>query len=185
MQRSRRLFLVPLLALAACGADPAADALGHVADAARSSDARVSSRTLLEAERMVGVPRPYTGPDNAIRGIAGGGVPWAVLGEAEAKLLEDGRLEVKVEGLVFDPNDADAISRGIAGTNTVAQMKAILSCQTVTDGAATIANVSTALFPATTGAAAAGGGNVHIVEQLALPSPCIAPIVFVTSPAGA
>jgi len=43
----------------------------------------------------------------------------------------------------------------------------------------------TGLFPATTGAAAEGGGNADIEADLVLPQPCIAPIVFVTSPTGA
>ena len=49
---------------------------------------------------------------------------------------------------------------------------------------ATIENVSTDLFPATTGAASAGGGNARIRAELTLPQPCIAPIIFVTSPTG-
>ena len=45
-------------------------------------------------------------------------------------------------------------------------------------------NVLTAAVPATTGLASAGGGNAHIRADVSLPHPCIAPIVFVTSPAG-
>ena len=62
---------------------------------------------VFEFERMVGVPRPYTGTANAIRGVNGGGLPW-VVGKAEAKLRLvsetatslQGMLKVEVEGLV-------------------------------------------------------------------------------------
>lgn len=151
---------------------------------APSLSAKDDNATVLKFEAMVGVPRPYTGPTNAIRGIPGGGVPW-VVGEASGELRRDGELKVEVQGLVFDPNDQVAKDRGIAGTNTVASMKAIVSCQSVVSGAAVVVNRETALFPATTGAASAGGGNVEIEAHVDLPKPCIAPIVFVTSPGGA
>jgi len=141
---------------------------------------------ILEFDTMVGVPKAYTaGFGNPIRGINGGGLPW-VVGSAKGELKASGKLEVKVTGLVFDPNDPDVIARGLAGRNTVAQFKAIVSCQTVdANGNATIVNLSTGLFPATLGLASEGGGNAKIEEMLNLPKPCIAPIIFVTSPSGA
>lgn len=48
----------------------------------------------------------------------------------------------------------------------------------------TFANILTDPFPATTGPASAGGGNAEIVADVALPQPCIAPIIFVTSGGG-
>jgi hypothetical protein len=166
----------------------AADASVGRADAASRSD---GASTLLEVGRMTGVPRPYAGPTaaaNAIRGVPGGGLPW-VISKGEAKLREDGFLEVEVQGLVFDPNDPTVIERGLAGRNTVPGFKAIVSCRTVeiVDGSpvASVANVETAVFPATQGLASDGGGSAEIRQTIAVPSPCIAPIVFVTSPAGA
>ena len=47
------------------------------------------------------------------------------------------------------------------------------------DGNPTTVNVSTGLFPAD------AAGNSEIEETLSLPSPCIAPIIFVTNPGGA
>jgi hypothetical protein len=136
--------------------------------------------------RLTGAPRPYAGSGaaNAIRGVPAGGLPW-VLGSGKAKLFAGGRLVVEVEGLVFDPADAAVIARGLAGQNTVASFKAIVSCQSVVDGAAAVVNVESPLAPATVGPASAGGGDASISATLALPSPCIAPIVFVTSPTGA
>jgi hypothetical protein len=155
-------------------------------DATTGEDA---SAKVLEVESMIGVPRPYTGATNAIRGIPGGGLPW-VISKGEAKLLADGHVTVEVEGLVFNPDDAAVIARGFAGLNNVPAFRAIVSCQTVQiDGAgnpqAAIVNVQTDPFPATQGLASEGGGDARIDQTIALPSPCIAPIVFVTSPTGA
>lgn len=177
MRFSTTLLALSLAALA-CGGEESTPS--SLSEAARGS--RPVIKKIFESERMIGVPRPYTGAANAIRGVPGGGLPW-VIEEGEAKIHEDGTVDVKVHELVFDPADPVVIERGLANSNTVANFKAIVSCQSIgMDGAATVVNVETGLFPATTGL---GGGDAHIVQQLALPSPCIAPIVFVTSPAGA
>jgi hypothetical protein len=137
---------------------------------------------ILAFDTMVGVPRPYTGGDNAIRGVSGGGLPW-VIESGKGKLKADGDLEVKVTGLVLDPNDPDVISRGLAGNNPIPEFKAIVSCLSVDgSGDAITVNLTTDPFPATTGV---GGGDADIRAHLDLPDPCIAPIIFVTSPGGA
>jgi hypothetical protein len=134
---------------------------------------------LLETNTMIGVPRPFTGGTNAIRGVPGGGLPW-VIDFGKAKIGPDGTVDVLVKGLVFDPNDQAVIDRGIGGTNTVPNFKAIVSCLSKdAAGNPTTVNVSTGLFPAD------GGGNAHVKAVVTLPEPCIAPIVFVTSPGGA
>jgi hypothetical protein len=134
---------------------------------------------ILEFGTMIGVPRPYTGPTNAIRGIPGGGLPW-VISSGTGELKATGELEISVRGLVFDPNDPDVIARGIGGTNTVANFKAIVSCLSKdAAGNPTTVNVPTGLFPAD------AAGNADISATVSLPSPCIAPIIFVGSPAGA
>ena len=51
---------------------------------------------ILEFQTMTGVPRPYTLPENAIRGVPGGGLPW-VVSAANGELKIDGRLEVEVD----------------------------------------------------------------------------------------
>ncbi|MEZ4683839.1 MAG: hypothetical protein R2932_57480 [Caldilineaceae bacterium] len=137
---------------------------------------------LLEFDTMIGVPKPYTGNVNMIRGVAGGGLPW-VIREAKGELKADGKLEVEVKGLVFDPNDLDVIGRGLANQNTVPAFRAVVSCLSK-DGAGNpiTVNLTTDQFPATTGI---GAGDAKIETRLSLPSPCIAPIMFVTSPAGA
>jgi hypothetical protein len=101
-------------------------------------------------------------------------LPWAI-GASRGELYASGKLVVKVQGLVFSagPN---------AGSNTVPNFRAIVSCLK-SDGS--VENVTTGLFPATLGPAAQGGGTAKIEANLTLPQPCIAPIVFVTSPGGA
>lgn len=140
--------------------------------------------TLFEFNTLVGVPRPYTGATNAIRGVPGGGLPW-VITAGKAELDANGHLEIEVDGLVLDPNDAGVPVQN-RGVNPVANFRAIVSCLTKdANGAAVTQNVTTDLFPATTGPASAGGGDSVIEADIVLPSPCIAPIVFVTNPNGA
>ena len=132
--------------------------------------------TILEWQTMVGVPQAFTGTANqaVIRGVPGGGIPWRLdLGKGE--LSRNGHLEIKVRGLVL-------ASGASAGSNPVGVFKGLVSCLT-TDAA--VMNVPTGEFPATTGPASAGGGNANIEADLNLPSPCIAPIVFVTNGNGA
>lgn len=155
-------------------------ALSAVLSAGQVSTAKADESKVLEFNTMVGVPRPYTRNNgNAIRGVDGGGLPW-VIEFGKGKLSPDGRLDILVKGLVFDPNDAGAIAAGVAGRNTVPNLKAIVSCLSKdADGNAITVNVSTGLFPADE------AGDVHIKDTVALPQPCIAPIIFVTSPGGA
>jgi hypothetical protein len=131
--------------------------------AAGSADDRI-----LRFDTMVGVVRPFTGAANAIRGVNGGGQPWAVA-KAQGDLRADGRLEIEVEGLVL-------VSTGL---NPSATFRAIVSCLTTADGlTVTTSNVTTQQFPATP------TGDSEIEAVVTLPSPCIAPIVFVTNSAG-
>jgi hypothetical protein len=143
------------------------------------STASADESKVLEFNTMIGLPRPFTGGTNAIRGVPGGGLPW-VIGFGKGKLSPDGKVDILVKGLVFDPNDQAVIDRGIGGTNTVPNFKAIVSCLSKdTSGTAITVNVETGLFPADE------AGNAHIKDTIDLPQPCIAPIIFVTSPGGA
>jgi len=133
---------------------------------------------VLKFHTMAPVPRPYTDPTNAIRGVPGGGLPW-VIGSANGQLGRDGDIQVEVEGLVIDPNDQAAIDAGVAGTNPVPNFKAIVSCLSKdSQGNAFTTSAETGLFPAT------ADGNAEIEDTVSLPDLCIAPIVFVTSPGG-
>lgn len=137
-----------------------------------------SARTLriLQFDTMVGVPPTLTGAQSLLplRNVPGGGLPWMV-GSAMGYLTASGHLKVEVQGLVFaaGPN---------TGSNTVPNFRAIVSC-VQSDG--TFDNILTGAFPATLGSASSGGGDADIETDVTLPHPCIAPIVFVTSPGGA
>lgn len=132
------------------------------------------SRTVLEADVLVGVSRPYTGAANAIRGVPGGGRPW-VIAKGEVELKSNGKVKVEVEGLVIDPNEPIAA----AGTNPAGPFKALVSClSTDATGAAVTTNVSSDAFPADL------AGNSEFETSVVLPNPCIAPIVFVTNAGG-
>jgi hypothetical protein len=143
------------------------------------STANADESKVLEFNTMIGVPRPYTDSANAIRNVPGGGRPW-VIDFGRGKLKPDGQIDVQVRGLVFDPNDQSNIDAGLAGRNTIPNFKAIVSCLSKdASGNAITVNVETGLFPAD------GAGNAHIKDTVDLPQPCIAPILFVTSPGGA
>ena len=148
--------------------------LGGVLNSGQFAPAQASEPTILEFTTMVGIPPAFTGIQNPIRGINGGGLPWT-LTSAKGELKGSGQLELNIQGLVLaaGPN---------AGSNPIPNFRVIVSCLT---GDAAVDNVTSGLFPATTGAAVNGGGNAKIETTLPVPSPCIAPIVFVTSPGGA
>jgi len=128
------------------------------------------NQVILRFETMVGNSGPFIGSRNPIRGIPAGGAAWVVLGGAEGRLTQDGQLEVEVRGLVL-------VSTLM---NPVANFRGLVSCLSIgDDGEVTTANLSTEDFPADM------NGNSRIESSVKLPSPCFAPLVFVTSPAGA
>lgn len=133
------------------------------------------SQKMLKWETMVGVPAGLTGAQSQapLRGINGGGIAWT-LSSGSGELSTDGRLKIRVDGLVL-------AAGANAGSNPSATFRGLVSCVNA-DG--TFANILTDPFPATTGPASAGGGDAKIQATVTLPSPCIAPIVFVTSAGG-
>ena len=134
---------------------------------------------------MTGVSGMFVGSANPVRGLNGGGLPWVVR-SAHGEVNGRGEVEVRVRGLVLDPNDPTVISRGLAGVNPIASFMVVVSCISVDAGGnPVVVNVSTKAFPATTGPASAGGGNAHIETHVTLPAVCNMPVVFVTSPTGA
>ncbi len=149
--------------------------LGALFFAGSTPAASASGMRLLQFNTMVGIPSTLTGAQSQapLRGINGGGLPWT-LGSAMGFLTASGQLKVEVQGLVLaaGPN---------AGKNPIASFRALVSC-VKSDG--TFANILTDPFPATTGAASDGGGDADIEATVTLPQPCIAPIIFVTSPLG-
>jgi hypothetical protein len=133
-------------------------------------------RKMVDAKVLAPVTEPYTGAANSIRGVPGGGLPWE-LASGSVDLRASGQLEVEVEGLVLARRSP--VPLALQGTNPFAQFKAIVSCLTTDAGTATTTNISTNPF------AVAPTGDGQLDTSVALPSPCFAPIVFVTSPTGA
>ena len=132
--------------------------------------------TILKFDVMAPVTGPYVGTGNPIRMVPGGGLPWMIR-EGTGFLTRDGRLQIHVRGL--DLANDPAVPANLRGTNPVPAFEAIVSCQTISGGAAIVGNVTTAQFPAST------RGNADIKARVTLPRPCIAPVVFVASPGGA
>ncbi|HEU0026655.1 MAG TPA: hypothetical protein VFQ25_06020 [Ktedonobacterales bacterium] len=93
-----------------------------------------------------------------IRGIHGGGLPWA-LDLADGELRGDGRLRVRVRGLVLAAGPA-------TGTNPIPTFRAIVSFENA-------APIFTDPVPAST------TGDAEIDTHIDLPRPGFAPIIFV------
>lgn len=150
---------------------------GLIAVLGVSASASADPSTILKFTTLTPVTGPYVGPASPIRTVPGGGLPWMIT-SGTGSLGSDGHLLVHVRGLVLA--DRSPVPPAQQGTNPIPGFKAIVSCQSIdADGMASVTNVSTAQFPAST------SGNADIKATVSLPHPCIAPVVFVTSPASA
>jgi len=124
---------------------------------------------ILAFNTMAPVTAPYLGNTNPIRTVPGGGKAWKIengSGELEA----NGELRVSTRGLVLVATE----------TNPIPMFRAIVSCRSI-DGSGNpdVVNVSTNPYTAD------ANGDSHVETKLDLPTPCMAPIVFVASPTGA
>jgi len=145
--------------------------IGLVPTLASTSSASADPGTILKFDVMTPVTGPYTGTSNPIRMVNGGGLPW-IITSGNGSLTRDGKVLIHVRGLVLA--DQAPVPPSLQGTNPVPDFVAIVSCQTIgAGGTATITNVRTGQFPAST------AGNADINARVRLPQPCIAPIVFV------
>jgi hypothetical protein len=105
-------------------------------------------------------------PHLDINGNTSAGAPWVIAG-SDGVLSEDGDVFIKVRGLVLGPTATGA------GTNPVHNFRAIVSCTTLINGVQEVINITTGSFPAD------AKGNCVIDDQVTLPDPCYAPMVFV------
>ena len=123
-------------------------------------------KDVLEFDVMTPVVVPFTGAAHAIRGVNGGGVPWQI-DRGRGDLSSDGRLKIRVEGLVLVSS----------GQNPVPMFRGVVNC--LTTGSPDVGvNLATAPVPASS------DGDATIRATIELPDPCVAPIVFVTSGTG-
>jgi hypothetical protein len=134
-----------------------------------------ASTPVLKFSTMVGVGGAFLAP-NDVRGVVGDTLPWTAR-SIKGSLLANGRLTIKVRGLVFPM--APPVPPELQGINDEPQFQAIVSC-VVDDGQGGLVttNMTTAGFPATT------KGNANITATVTLPAACAAPIVFVTGGGG-
>lgn len=142
----------------------------------QATPVQADSPMILKFSSMAGIPGGLTGTQSqtSLRGISGGGLPW-MLTSANGYLKSTGALKIEVEGLVL-------AAGANAGSNPIASFRGLVSC-VKSDGS--FDNILTSAFPATTGPAISGGGNADIETTITLPHPCLAPLIFVTSPGGA
>jgi hypothetical protein len=128
--------------------------------------------SLLKFKTMNAVTGPFIGratPQTPIQGVNGAGAPW-VIAEGQGELKSNGELDVRVRGLVL----ATGANKGI---NPLANFRAVLSCHSISStGDPTVVIVSTDNFPASS------EGDAEIKATIDIPSPCFAPILFVTTP---
>jgi hypothetical protein len=154
------------------GVDAGLDA-GLDAGVDGGADGGALAGTLLDFHVMAPVTAPFVGSSNPIRGVNGGGEPWTI-GHGDGTLRADGQLEINVAGLVL-ANDP-SVPQGQAGTNPSSTFLAIVSCQSVdSSGAPKEVNVKTDPVPATP------TGDARFQTTVALPKPCLAPVVFVAN----
>jgi len=139
---------------------------------ARAQTPDTAAVPILTWTTMAPVTGPYVGTSNPIRSIPGGGLPWAISG-ASGTLMSNGALKIRVRGLVL-------AAGGAAGTNPIPFFKGAVSCEIInSSNQADRVNLFTDSFPADS------MGNSTINTMVDLPKPCLAPIIFVTSPTGA
>jgi hypothetical protein len=155
---SRRRVLLGTGSVAA-GVALGVSGLSRVGQPAMARAAEGGGVAVVKFHLMTPVTGPFVGGGGTpIRGIHGGGLPWA-LSAAQGELHADGRLRVQVQGLVLaaGPN---------SGMNPVPTFRAIVSFET-------LAPIFTAAVPAST------TGDAEIDTQVELPHPGFAPIIFV------
>jgi hypothetical protein len=159
-----KLSMLALLSVAtapAYAADNATDAL----------DSMHHSRAIMDFQTMYGVDGPFIGEKNAIRGVVGDELPWAITKSIRGELDTRGNLTIFVRGLVF--KDDPSVPPELRGINDEAQFRGLVSCLTENGDAVDTANVITEGFAATR------SGNSFIHAHVQLPEPCVAPIVMV------
>ena len=149
----RLIVALATLALALAVGVPAAFAgTGHRGHRGHGSERQ--GGTVLRSKVFGSQP---TGP--VLFGVPPGGAPW-VIDKGDARVRRDGRVQVRLDGLVIPTPPSN-------GTNPVPEIAATVYC----NGAAVGTTSAVPFSPA---------GNARIDDTLAtpLPSPCLAPAVL-------
>ncbi len=151
MQISKGTAVAILSAAALAGSAATAVSAAGSKGGGKSTDHRGAA--LLDSSLAPSVPS-----DPKLNGAAAGNVPW-MLSKGEARLRRDGRLRVRIRGLVIPGN-------GTPGP--VMTVSASLYC-----GAATAAVGTTASVPISL------SGDAELQGQVSVPAKCLAPTVLV------
>lgn len=172
--------LIPAMAMGFAIALAGCDSAEPLGTELQAADAGVLHQRAGRADEMANDPvlrtgligNAVTGAAGTIRGLSAPGRTWVIDSRSEARITARGELRIDVRGLVFAGPPG-------AGTNPLPAFRGAVSCLTVEDDAVVeAAPVITAQFPASP------AGDARIRETLDLPDPCLAPVLFVTSPAG-
>jgi len=150
--------------------------LGTLARAQSSGGVGGPQGTILDFHTMTPVTGSFVGSGNPIRGVNGDTLPW-IITHGDGTVRADGQVEVSVSGLVLA--NAAPVPSNQQGTNPSAMFVVIVSCTTTdASGAVHDSNVSTPNFAATP------TGDAHVEAKVTLPTPCLAPVLFVAGSNG-
>ncbi len=155
MHVSRRSTLALLTASAFAGSG--ASAMSALGDSGGSDHHRGGDGAIVLTTAMA----PSVPTDPAIHGVVAGGAPW-VLRSGEARLRGDGRLSVRLRGLVIP------VAPGNGTPGPVTTVTASLYCGGDTTAAGTVGP-----------APISRTGNARISGRLMLPAKCLGAIVLV------
>jgi hypothetical protein len=176
MRAPRRLIVtIAAGALAVAGGSTLVDAHdgpGHDGDSGKHHGKRQGhedrghhkGNAILRSALFASKTTAHGGP--TLFGVAPGSFDWVINKKGKAKVSRDGRVRVRIEGLVFaeGPN---------VGTNTVPQLAATVYC-----GGTTVGTTKPVAF--------SPEGDARIDDTLATapPSPCLAPAVLINPAPG-
>lgn len=157
MRLNPRLALVAAVSIAALALAPAS------AIARDDDDHGDHQESSLLRSGLVGSTTPKAG-GATVFDVVPGGAPWVTDDDSKVRVRRDGRIDVRVEGLVIPPPEG-------TGVNPVTTATATLYCNAKAADA-------TELF------ALDGAGNGEVHDMLTLPDKCVAPVVLI-NPRGA
>lgn len=106
---------------------------------------------------------PSVPTDPTFHGVAPGGAPW-VLKEGQVRLSEQGRLDLRVRGLVIPV----APGNGTPGPVTTVNASLYCGADSNTTAAATTGQVPISR-----------DGDARIVDRIAVPATCLSPVILV------
>lgn len=125
---------------------------------ASALDDEQNSRDLLRSGLVGSMP---DGP--TLSGALPGSAPWVADADSSIRVRRDGRVDIRIRGLVIPTAPQN-------GTNPVPQVSASVVC----NGTAV-----TSSTPTTLAVRFDAAGDARILDRVALPSPCLAPVVLV------